>query len=107
MSDLINDLVTAFQALPGVGAKTAQRMTYFLLERHRDAGRTLGAALRAAMDGVGHCERCRTFSEQALCRLCRDARRDDSKLCVVENPADVRAIELGSRLPRACRAPQR
>ncbi len=71
-------------------------MTYHLLERHRDAGRELAAALVAAMDGVRNCERCRTLTGTALCGLCASARRDATQLCVVESPADVAAMEQGS-----------
>ena len=54
-------------ALPGVGPKSAQRMAYHLLERNRDGGRLLARALSAAMDGIGHCERCGTLTEETLC----------------------------------------
>jgi recombination protein RecR len=96
MSNLIKGMVSAFQALPGVGPKTAQRMAYYLLERNRDGGRELAESIAAAMAGVGNCERCRDFSEQALCERCTDVRRDDTRLCIVENPADVTAIDSGT-----------
>jgi len=92
-SPLIQELVRALTALPGVGPKSAQRMTLQLLERDRDGGRRLAAALLAAMDNVRHCVRCRNFTEETLCPVCMDASRDDSILCVVETPADVIAIE--------------
>lgn len=80
-------------ALPGVGPKSAQRMTMQLLERDRDGGRRLSAALLAAMDNVKHCGRCRNFTEEQLCPVCADRTRDDALLCVVETPADLLAIE--------------
>lgn len=92
-SPLIQELVRALTLLPGVGNKSAQRMAMQLLERDRDGGRRLAAALVAAMDRVRHCERCRNFTEEALCPICQDATRDDSVLCVVEAPADLLAIE--------------
>lgn len=94
--DLIERLSSALRCLPGVGPKSARRMSYHLLERHRDAGRELAAALVAAMDGVRNCERCRTLTDTPLCRLCASPRRDASQLCVVETPADVAAMEQGS-----------
>ena len=94
--DLIERLVNALRCLPGVGPKSARRMCYHLLERQRDAGRELAAALLAAMDGVRNCERCRTLSESAVCRICASTRRDGSQLCVVETPSDVSAMEHGS-----------
>ena len=92
-SPLIQDLVRALTALPGVGPKSAQRMTLQLLERDREGGRRLAAALRAAMDNVKHCLRCRNFTEQPLCAVCADSRRDQSLLCIVETPADMLALE--------------
>lgn len=92
-SPLIQELVRALTALPGVGPKSAQRMTLQLLERDRDGGRRLSAALLAAMDHVRHCRRCRNFTEEELCQVCLDRSRDDALLCVVETPADVIAIE--------------
>ncbi len=92
-SPLIDQLVEAFRCLPGVGPRTAQRMTFHLLERNRDGGRDLAASLQAAMSGVGHCQLCRNFTEETTCALCRDANRDEHQLCVLESPADVHAIE--------------
>jgi recombination protein RecR len=90
---LLDQLIEALRCLPGVGPKSAQRMAFHLLERDRDGGRRLAAALNAAVDGIGHCGRCRTLSEDEVCPLCRSELRDDSLLCVVESPADVMAIE--------------
>ncbi|OWJ92384.1 recombination protein RecR [Pseudomonas sp. A46] len=92
-SPLIRQLIDALRILPGVGQKTAQRMALQLLERDRSGGLRLAQALTAAMEGVGHCQRCRTLSEEALCPQCADPRRDDSLLCVVEGPLDVFAVE--------------
>lgn len=92
-STLIKQLTDALRALPGVGQKSAQRMAYHLLDRNRDGGRKLSQALLTAMDGVRDCIECRTFSDDEVCSLCRDQRRDSTQLCVVETPADVQAIE--------------
>lgn len=95
MSDqpLLKSLIDALRCLPGVGPKSAQRMAFYLLERDREGGRRLAAVLAEAMERIGHCERCRTLSEQPRCRLCADPNRDPALLCVVETPADVIAIE--------------
>ena len=69
------------------------RMAYQLLDRNRAGGRRLAEALVAAMDGVRDCASCRTFSDEEICAICRDSRRDGSQLCVVETPSDVQAIE--------------
>ncbi|MGP0173150.1 recombination mediator RecR [Pseudomonas sp. NCHU5208] len=92
-SPLIRQLIDSLRILPGVGQKTAQRMALQLLERDRSGGQRLAQALEAAMTGVGHCKRCRSLSEDEICQLCLDERRDDSLLCVVEGPMDVHAVE--------------
>ncbi len=92
-SPRIERLIEALRCLPGVGPKSAQRMTYHLLERDRAGGRRLAEALTEAMDKVGNCSRCRTLSEDRLCGLCASASRDAALLCVVESPADVAALE--------------
>ena len=92
-SPLIEQLVESLRVLPGVGRKTAQRMALHLLERQREGGLTLATAITDAMEGVGHCSRCRNLSEEELCQVCADSRRDAATICVVESPADVVAIE--------------
>jgi recombination protein RecR len=83
----------ALRCLPGVGPKSAQRMTLHLLERDRPGARRLAAALTAAVERVGHCRLCRTLSETEICPICASPRRDPALLCVVETPADVLALE--------------
>ncbi|MDG4550658.1 MAG: recombination mediator RecR [Candidatus Contendobacter sp.] len=92
-SPLLNRLMTALRCLPGVGPKSAQRMALHLLERDRDGAGRLVEALRAALDGIGHCRLCRDLSETELCALCANPRRDRALLCVIETPADVLAVE--------------
>ena len=92
-SPLIDQLVDALRCLPGVGPKSAQRMAFHLLERSRDGGFRLAAALERALSDVGHCRDCHTLSELELCGICSDTRRDAQLLCVVESPADVVAFE--------------
>ena len=86
-------LIEAFARLPGVGPKTAQRLTYHLLRVPETEARTLAAALVAVRDDVRYCERCFDFSTGPLCPVCADPSRDDTRLCVVEEPLDVLAIE--------------
>ena len=92
-TSLLEQLIDALRVLPGVGQKSAQRMAYHLLERQRDGGRRLADALAEAMEHIGHCERCRDFSETAVCPTCASSARDVHLLCVVETPADRLAIE--------------
>lgn len=90
---LLQQLISALRCLPGVGAKSAQRMSYYLLERDREGGRQLARILAQAMDEIGHCSRCRTLTETEVCSLCANPQRDASLLCVVETPADLAMIE--------------
>src|SRR5690606_29737534 len=90
---LLEQLIESLRVLPGVGQKSAQRMAYHLLERDREGGRRLLAALAEAVERVGHCQRCRDFSESDVCAVCASASRDAHLLCVVETPADRLAIE--------------
>lgn len=92
-SPTLERLIEALRCLPGVGARTAQRMAHHLLERNRDGGRRLAQVLIEAMDGIGNCQRCRNFSDTDLCTLCTNPSRDASLLCVIEMPADQLAIE--------------
>ena len=86
-------LIQALRRLPGVGVKSASRMAFHLLQHDRPGALSLSRALQQAADSVQHCERCHTFTQAPICATCLDARRDASKLCVVETPADQSAIE--------------
>jgi recombination protein RecR len=93
----IEDLVTELARLPGIGRKTAQRLTFHLLKQPaEDAGR-LADAIRRVRDQVRACSTCGTLSDQDPCGICSDPRRDDTVLCVVEEAADVNAIERAGR----------
>ncbi|MCL1061712.1 recombination mediator RecR [Shewanella benthica] len=95
-SPLVDELIQALKCLPGVGPKSAQRMAFQLLDRDRKAGQFLGQALEKAMSDVGHCQSCRTFTEEVHCPICASHKRGISQvICVVETPADVLAIEAG------------
>jgi len=92
-SPLIDELINALRCLPGIGNKSAQRMTMHLLERNREGGFRLAKALQEALQNVGHCSRCRTFTEAHTCDVCNNPKRNQSLLCIVETPADMLAIE--------------
>lgn len=92
-SPLLAKLINTLQCLPGVGAKSAQRMAFYLLDKDRDGALRLAESLKEASRLVIHCERCRMLTEERHCGFCTSKRRDDTKLCVVETPADVIAIE--------------
>ncbi|EEX49690.1 recombination protein RecR [Pasteurella multocida] len=93
-SPLLEHLIENLRCLPGVGPKSAQRMAYHLLQRNRNGGMDLARALTEAMSKIGHCTQCRTFTEEEVCTICNNSRRQHSGLlCVVEQPSDIQAIE--------------
>ncbi len=89
-------LIEAFSRLPGIGPKTAQRLTYHLLRAPDAEARALARALIAVRDEVVFCERCFNISDAPVCPICRDPGRDATRVCVVEEPLDVLAIERTS-----------
>ena len=89
----IDDLTTELARLPGIGRKTAQRLTYFILKRTPDESRRLARAIEAVAERVHECSRCGNLTESDPCELCEDGRRDRSVICVVEEAADIGAIE--------------
>jgi recombination protein RecR len=95
-SPTMENLIEALRCLPGVGPKSAQRMTLHLLERDRQGADKLAKSLAEAIDRIGHCQRCRNFTELDICEICTDQRRDQKTVCVVETPADVLAVEASS-----------
>lgn len=89
----IDELTTELARLPGIGRKTAQRLTFHLLKQPADQSRRLASALVTLVERVKPCARCHNLTEQEVCALCADARRDGALLCVVEEAADIAAIE--------------
>lgn len=92
-SPLITQLIDALRCLPGVGPKSAQRMAMHLLEHDRERGQRLANAMASAIEHVGHCDDCRMLTETPTCDICSSAKREDSLLCIVEQPSDVLAVE--------------
>lgn len=86
-------LIQALRRLPGVGVKSASRMAFHLLQHDRAGALVLSRALAQAAEEIGYCERCHTFTQADVCATCLDPRRDATKLCVVETPADQSAVE--------------
>jgi recombination protein RecR len=93
LSPLLVQLIQALRCLPGVGAKSAQRMAFHLLQRNRDGAAQLSRVLGRAVAEIGYCDQCRTFTETGLCEVCSDSSRDSGLLCIVESPADTWIIE--------------
>lgn len=89
----LDALIQALRRLPGVGAKSAARMAFHLLQHDRAGAQVLSQALAQAAEQVQHCARCHTFTEAQVCATCLDPERDATRLCVVETPADQSALE--------------
>jgi recombination protein RecR len=93
----IEELVAELAKLPGIGRKTAQRLTFFLLKQPAETAERLAEAIRRVRGRVTACGTCGNLSEDDPCPICRDPRRDAALLCVVEESADVGAIERAGR----------
>ena len=89
----IDDLVTELSRLPTIGRKSALRLTYHLLKQPAEQSRRLAQALTTLTERVRKCERCHNLTEEALCAICADARRDQALVCVVEEAGDIAAVE--------------
>lgn len=89
----LQDLIDALGRLPGVGVKSAQRIAFYVLSRPKEEAQLLADALIQVKEKIRFCERCGNISQAELCVVCRDSRRDQSLICVVEEAKDVGAIE--------------
>jgi len=92
-SSALDGLTQAFRRLPGVGAKSAARMAFHLLQHDKPGALQIARALEHAVQSLRHCSLCNTLTEQELCATCANPARDRSQLCVVETPADQAALE--------------
>ena len=90
---VVQDLIDELGRLPGVGPKSAQRIAFHLLQTDPTDVTRLAHVLLEVKDKARFCDRCFNVSQEALCRICRDPRRDQSVICVVEEPKDVVAVE--------------
>jgi len=97
ISPAVDSLIQAFKCLPGVGAKSAQRMALHLLSGHQEQGRQLSQALWQALEQVRQCRLCQMFTEDELCHICASNNRDPAQLCVVQSTSDVMAFEQTSQ----------
>ncbi len=92
-TDPLQNAIDALASLPGVGPKSASRMVYHLLLQDRPAALKIAQALQQAVQDVGHCKRCHTLTHLELCAICADTSRDETRLCIIETPADQAALE--------------
>jgi len=91
--ETINNLITEFEKLPGIGHKTAVRLAFYILESDETVAKKFAAALVEAKSKIKFCEKCYNLSEGTVCNICLNTKRDTSIICVVENVKDVVAME--------------
>lgn len=89
----LNQLVAQFERLPGIGAKSAQKMAYYVLAGDKSRCEEFAKVLLAAKKSIHYCERCHAYTDRERCDVCNDPTRDTSIICVVEQPSDIEAIE--------------
>ena len=92
-NSLLNQLVQAFKILPGIGEKSAQRMAFHILEKNREGGKNLAKLINESFEYIRNCTECRNLTEEVLCNICSDEKRNKKLICGVESPTDVLAIE--------------
>ena len=92
-SPILQDLIEAFKQLPGIGVKSAQRIVFHLLQDNTKKALVLAETLNNSLVSVKECKICRMYSEEELCEICKDNKRDQNILCIVESPADLIALE--------------
>ena len=91
--EVLESLVDALKILPGVGPKSALRMTYFLLQRNRNGAQNISKSISNALEQLMHCELCNNFSEKPQCSICLSSKRDKNTICIVEMPTDLLMLE--------------
>jgi recombination protein RecR len=92
-SPIVDNLVAQLSRLPGVGTRTAQRLAFHLLRVPKEEAFALAEAIREVKERIGFCRECGNLTEHELCAICQDARRDQTVICVVEQPADLISVE--------------
>jgi recombination protein RecR len=93
ISESVARVIEEFSKLPGIGRKSAERLTYHVLRVPKGDALALADAIRNVRENVRYCRQCFNLAEQELCSICQDARRDQSILCVVEQPRDLMSLE--------------
>ncbi|TVS15503.1 MAG: recombination protein RecR [Planctomycetaceae bacterium] len=93
LSESVAKVIDEFAKLPGIGRKSAERLTYHVLRIHKSEALALADAIRNVRENVRYCEMCYNLSETPRCSVCRDLGRDTTQLCIVEQPRDVMALE--------------
>lgn len=90
---VLDDLISEFKKLPGVGPKTAERFAFYILKAKKEEARALANALMKVKDSIGNCKVCNNLSESQICTICADSKRERTQICIVEDPKDVMSLE--------------
>src|SRR3954467_14546730 len=93
LSPAVDNLVAQLTRLPGIGSRTAQRLAFHLLQVSKEEALALGEAIEDVKERVRFCNECGNLTEEEVCAICRDARRDHTTVCVVEQPVDLLSLE--------------
>jgi recombination protein RecR len=93
LAESVAKVIEEFAKLPGIGKKSAERLAYHVLRVHKSEAIALADAIRNVRENVRYCERCFNLSEESICPICRDPKRDQTLLCVVEQPRDLMSLE--------------
>lgn len=93
LSPLLQELIQALRYLPGVGPKSAQRMAFHLLQNDVVKAKHLATTITHSLTHITHCQQCRMLTEKTVCHICSNTKRNQQKICIVENPLDTFAIE--------------
>lgn len=90
---VLEDLISEFKKLPGVGPKTAERFAFYILKAQKEEARALANAMMRVKDAIGNCKVCNNLSESQVCAICADSKRERTQVCIVEDPKDVMSLE--------------
>lgn len=96
ITESVSVLIDQFARLPGIGKKSAERLAYHILRLHKTEALGLANAIRDVKENVRYCDNCHNLAERELCNICEDPRRDTTRICVVEQPRDLMALEQSS-----------
>ena len=96
LSESVTNLITQLGKLPGIGRKSAERLAYHILRVHKSEAVSLADAIRDVRENVRYCDQCFNLAESELCEVCKDPKRDQQLLCIVEQPRDLMSLEQAS-----------
>src|SRR5215469_9029040 len=97
LTESVLRMIREFEKLPGIGKKSAERIAYYLLKMDKQEALALADSIRSVKENVSYCKHCFNLAEEELCEVCKDPRRNQTLLCVVEQPQDLIVLEQTGR----------